>query len=233
MKNQVIFTMGGKGGVGKTAFMVNLAEYFKYNQIPVILLDCDMENKMKGSFSHYFPEAQKVDIRQPDGLDIFIDSTQSGDNAIVLADLGAGSGFDLIQWFTEMYQAAKNLDIVFTAVGTITANPGSLETVFSWANYLQYNVQYLITLNNFQGEPKLWSTSKSAEKFRNAFSPCEILFKARIPEWQTELENYGYTLTQAMESDHPKFKKLSARCRLELWRNQIFEELEKCNTLWS
>jgi len=42
MKKLVIFTMGGKGGVGKTAFMVNLAEYFEFHKIPKTLIDCDM-----------------------------------------------------------------------------------------------------------------------------------------------------------------------------------------------
>jgi MinD superfamily P-loop ATPase len=45
----VAFTMGGKGGVGKTGVMVALAEWFEANQILVTLLDLDTENKARGS----------------------------------------------------------------------------------------------------------------------------------------------------------------------------------------
>ena len=42
---RVVFTMGGKGGVGKTGLMVALAEWFEAHEIPFTLLDLDTENK--------------------------------------------------------------------------------------------------------------------------------------------------------------------------------------------
>ncbi len=51
---RVVFTMGGKGGVGKTGVMVALAEWFLANEIPVTLLDLDTENKARGSLKHFF-----------------------------------------------------------------------------------------------------------------------------------------------------------------------------------
>ena len=44
---QVVFTMGGKGGVGKTGLMVALAEWFEANESPFTLLDLDTENKAR------------------------------------------------------------------------------------------------------------------------------------------------------------------------------------------
>ena len=231
MKKLVIFTMGGKGGVGKTAFMVNLAEYFSFHDIPKTLVDCDMENKQKGSLSHYFPEATKINIRKPDGLDIFLDATEKVNSPVVIADLGAGAGFDLIRWFKEMFPTAQKYGINFLAVGSVTSNPGSLETVFTWANELQNNVKYLIVKNYFQGEPKLWTEGEDVEKFRHAFRPVEIQIDERIPKWQTEFENHGLTLTAAMKSDIPMFKSFGAKCRIEYWRNQIFKELDKCKKI--
>ena len=113
MRKLVIFTMGGKGGVGKTALMVNLAEYFEFHNIPKTMVDCDMENKQRGSLSHYFPEAIKVNIRKPDGLDIFLDVTEKVNSPVVIADLGAGAGFDLIRWFKEMFPIAQNTALIF------------------------------------------------------------------------------------------------------------------------
>jgi MinD superfamily P-loop ATPase len=51
---RVVFTMGGKGGVGKTGVVVALAEWFEANDIPVTLLDFDTENKARGSLKHFF-----------------------------------------------------------------------------------------------------------------------------------------------------------------------------------
>ena len=231
MRKLVIFTMGGKGGVGKTAFMVNLAEYFEFNNIPKTLVDCDMENKQRGSLSHYFPEAIKINIRNPDGLDIFLDATEKVNSPVVIADLGAGSGFDLIRWFKEMFPIAQKYGINFLAVGSITSNPGSMETVFTWANELQNKVKYLIVKNYFQGEPQLWLDSKDAEKFRRSFRPYEIEFESRMQNLQTELEDHGLSLTAAMNSTQPEFRKFSVRCRLECCRNQIFKELDRCRKI--
>ena len=63
---RVVFTMGGKGGVGKTGVMVALAEWFLANEIPVTLLDLDTENKARGSLKHFFNGAvTKVNIHTP------------------------------------------------------------------------------------------------------------------------------------------------------------------------
>src|SRR6202022_673418 len=89
---RVILTMGGKGGVGKTSFMLVLAEWFETHQIPVTLLDLDMENKARGSLKHYFDgRVIKVNIHTAAGLDAFVDHLAEG-APIVLADMGASSG---------------------------------------------------------------------------------------------------------------------------------------------
>ena len=70
---RVVFTMGGKGGVGKTAVILVLAEWFEANSIPITLLDLDSENKAAGSLKHYFPSsAHPVNIHTHAGLDAFV-----------------------------------------------------------------------------------------------------------------------------------------------------------------
>ena len=72
-QKRVVFTKGGKGGVGKTGFMVNLAEWFIENEIPFTLLDSIPENKARGSLKHYFQTtARKVNIHTEAGLDAFV-----------------------------------------------------------------------------------------------------------------------------------------------------------------
>ena len=45
--------------------MTSLVDFFHAENCPVTLIDCDTENKVHGSFSHFFKEALKVDITTP------------------------------------------------------------------------------------------------------------------------------------------------------------------------
>jgi hypothetical protein len=231
MNKLVVFTMGGKGGVGKTAVMTSLAEYYQFNNIPIGMIDCDIENDKAGCLNHFFPEARKINIREPDGLDVFIDIAADDNTQVLVADLGAGAGVDLINWFKEMYPICLENGIKFLAIGSVTANPGSLDTVFTWTESLQKNVKYLIVRNLFQGETLLWDNSETSETLKNLFVPEVITFQSRLPKWQTELENNGLTLTKAMDSPLPMFSKISAKCRLHMWRRQIFTEFDRVREL--
>ncbi|OPZ85997.1 MAG: hypothetical protein BWY74_03761 [Firmicutes bacterium ADurb.Bin419] len=228
---RVIFTMGGKGGVGKTCAAVNLAEYLLFHQVPLKLIDCDTENKRKGSLKSFFPEAVKVNIREFGGMDIFIDEACSSESPIILADLGAGSGMDVMRWFGEMYDASKEYEISFLGIASLTSNPGSLETLFSWADFLQGKIDYLVVKNLVQGAIPLWESGKMAGDFKASFSPGEVTIPLMEYTWQTELENHGLTISKALKSDHELFRKISASIRLKTWQRNVFLEFDKVREL--
>ena len=93
ISKKVLFSMGGKGGVGKTAVMSGIAEYLNHQRVPVQMIDCDTENKSKGSLSYFYNgQIQKVDIRKPTGLDAFVELAVDNNAPVVLADLGARKG---------------------------------------------------------------------------------------------------------------------------------------------
>ena len=144
---RVVFTMGGKGGVGKTGVMVALAEWFAANEIPVTLLDLDTENKARGSLKHFFNgSVTKVNIHTPAGLDAFVDHLDSG-SEIILADMGAGAGQVAADWFESMYEDVAATGVSFTAVGVVTPDPASVESILAWANRLQDRVEYVVVEN--------------------------------------------------------------------------------------
>lgn len=126
---RVILSMGGKGGVGKTSVITGLGEWFRDQGIPVKLLDLDTENKARGSLAHFFrSEVPKVDIHTPAGLDAFIDELAGGP-PVVLADMGAGAGQVTYEWFDKMYDDVAEAGILFTAIGVVTDDPASVESV--------------------------------------------------------------------------------------------------------
>ena len=116
-KKRVVLTMGGKGGVGKTGVAVAIAEWYRRHSVPHTLLDLDTENKGEGSLNHFFPEARKVNIADPTGLDAFINQLLDHDADLLLADMGAGAGAVTAEWFDKMYPDIADLGIAFTAIG--------------------------------------------------------------------------------------------------------------------
>lgn len=193
---RIIFTEGGKGGVGKTAVCLGIADWYNSRQIPFIPLDLDTENKAVGSLRHYFPNAQKVKVHTDAGLDIFLSIFADGQADIVLADMGGGAGDVTHQWFQFMKDDFSALGITFTAVGVVTPDPASVESVLTWGANLQDHVQYLIIENSNTSTPDFtyWRQSKEAQAFRDTFSPIVISMEFRLPELERIARQYGISL---------------------------------------
>ena len=113
--------MGGKGGGGKSTLMTSLVDFFHAENCPVTLIDCDTENKVHGSFSHFFKEALKVDITTPSGFDEFVEKVLCDNAPMVLADLGAGSGKFTFKWFDDMHDPLQEAGVRFLAIGVLTS----------------------------------------------------------------------------------------------------------------
>lgn len=233
--SRVIFTEGGKGGVGKTAFTTGLVEWFDAHQIPYTLLDLDTENRARGSLTHYFRDkTRKVNIHTAEGLDSFLDVLDEG-TPIVIADLGAGSGQVAHKWFDSMYESAKGIGVAFTAVGVVTPDPASVESVLSWAHALQHRVEYLIVKNALT-EPSdfsYWEQSQQAEQFRQAFHPQEIPMEYRLAKFENPARQHGVTLGQAAERkvSIPELQQTTVVLRAQAYRRNLFGELDRVKDL--
>lgn len=234
-RKRVVFTMGGKGGTGKTGCMLALAEWFEANRIPFTLLDLDTENKARGSLKHYFNgTARKVNIHTPAGLDAFIDHLSDG-APVILADMGAGSGQVAHEWFDTMYADAAEQGIAFTAIGTITSDPASVESILSWANRLQDRVDYLIVENAATPHADLsyWHSSEPARRFRELFQPVVIAMEFRLADLENPARQHGVTLGQVAErkTQVEELQKASIVMRAQAYRRRLFAEFEKAKEL--
>jgi MinD-like ATPase involved in chromosome partitioning or flagellar assembly len=233
MKKRVIFTTGGKGGTGKTTLAAILAEWYEENEIPCTLLDLDTENKAKGSLSHFFP-ARKIDIHQRSGLDAFIDSADETPG-VILADMGSGSGKVAADWFNSMYDSVCDR-LVFTAISVVTSDPASVESLLTWATYLQDKVDYLVVLNQLEDErPNFtyWENSVEAEKFRIMFQPEVMTMESRIPGLQHGTRNHGLTLKTISErkATQPEFNQSSLVIRAQAYRRHLFSEFDAARSI--
>ena len=228
---RVVFTMGGKGGVGKTGVVVALAEWFQANEIPVTLLDLDTENKARGSLKHFFNgTVTKVDVHTPAGLDAFVDHLDSG-TPIILADMGAGAGQVAAGWFDSMYEDVAATGVRFTAVGIVTPDPASVESVLAWANRLQDRVEYVIVENatSALADFTYWHSTKQANQFREAFAPSILQMEFRLAELENPLRQHGIQLGQVADrkTTVDELKRASLIMRAQSYRRRLFSEFDR------
>ncbi len=236
INKRVVFTMGGKGGVGKTGLMVALAEWFEAHEIPVTLLDLDTENKARGSLKHFFNgSVAKVNIHTPAGLDAFVDHLES-DAAIILADMGAGSGQVASDWFDAMYEDVAATGARFTAVGVVTPDAASVESVLAWANRLQERAQYLIVQNatSPQADFSYWESAEQAIRFREALSPIVIRMEFRLAELENPARQHGIRLGQVATRQNAinELKRASIVMRAESYRRRLFSEFDRAKEMF-
>lgn len=223
---RVVFTMGGKGGVGKTGVVVALAEWFEANQIPVTLLDLDTENKARGSLKHFYDgTVTKVNIHTPAGLDAFVDHLDEG-YPIILADMGAGAGQVAADWFESMYEDVAATGVGFTAVGVVTPDPASVESVLAWANRLQDRVEYVIVENSTSAMADFtyWRSTKQATRFREAFVPTILQMEFRLAELENPLRQHGVQLGQVADrkAQVEELRRASLVMRAQSYRRRLF-----------
>jgi MinD-like ATPase involved in chromosome partitioning or flagellar assembly len=228
---RVVFTMGGKGGVGKTGVVVALAEWFQANEIPVTLLDLDTENKARGSLKHFFNgTVTKVDVHTPAGLDAFVDHLDGG-TPIILADMGAGAGQVAAGWFDSMYEDVAATGVRFTAVGIVTPDPASVESVLAWANRLQDRVEYIIVENatSALADFTYWRSTKQANQFRQAFTPAILQIEFRLAELENPLRQHGIQLGQVADRKTmvDELKRASLVMRAQSYRRRLFSEFDR------
>ncbi len=223
---RVVFTQGGKGGVGKTEIAINLATWYHSQGIRPKLIDFDTENSQKSGLKNFMPEAEKIDLHQPGALDHFFAACETEDR-VVLADLGAGAGAATFDWFEKMFEESEAMNIRFTAVGVTTNDPGAVISILQWADKLRRRVDYLIVLNALRASDEAfdyWHDEPSVAKFVELCQPHVMQVDARVPEFQTELRNEELTLADVVErrTDSPYFVKTMQIVRARRYLRNLY-----------
>ena len=201
-RSQILFTQGGKGGVGKTTVIAALTGWIRTKGFDPVLLDFDSENREKSSFQSFYPEAQKVDIRAPDSLDRVFHFLETP-GTIVIADQGAGSGAETFSWFDRTAQIVCEFADV-TSIGIVTKDPGSVASVLSWAYHLGSRVRYLIVLNELvRGSGfDAWCTTPEVQEFVTRTAPAIIALQNRNPDFEDMLRANHLTLEKVINRRH-------------------------------
>ena len=227
---RVIFTQGGKGGVGKTEVALSLATWLREHKDHPLLLDFDIENTNKSGLQSFYPEAEKINLHQHSSLDEFFRVCQRADTDIVLADMGAGAGEATFNWFNEAFDAAADMDIAFTAIGVTTNDAGSVQSILKWATELRDRVDYVIVLNEMHSPRcgfEYWH--QAADAFVTKMRPSVMTMSARVEEFQAEVRNQCVTLAQIIEGDVESdyFRYIKNLVPAKRYQRQLFTGFEE------
>jgi hypothetical protein len=225
---RVVFPIAGKGGVGKTTVVSALAEWYASNNQKADLLDMDPENKAEGSLKALFTNAHKLPALESWTYDKLLGISLDSDADVILADVGAAQGYQMIPWFRDFYKVMQEsgLALRWTALGIVDGDIASARSVLEWGQELQDAVDYVIVHNYFQeGVPSAWENPKlepAVRAFRQAFSPTEIRFDARRPDLQRMMRTMNVTLTLVgIYNSHVGYGQNALQA---VWRRVIFPD---------
>jgi len=234
----IIFAAGAKGGTGKSTAVRFLTTYLRENGHKPVLLDMDDENK---TLSRFFPEAQKIEIKNMSSNDVLVEKIMAG-TKLIIADLKAGTGRDTLKWWLDVpFDELPN--VRFICLASITSSPDSVQSFLNWVNELQDKVSYVVIKNQKDGEifPDYEKSDQSGD-FRENAMPIEITIPRLDDEYMTELERLNLTISEVLEANGgtmtvPNGKqkakpigeilcRLMVRARLRRFQNDIYRQFE-------
>ena len=148
-----------------------------------------------------------------------------------MADMGAGAGQVASAWFDAMYAGAKELGVAFTAIGLVTPDPASVDSVLKWANALQDRTDYLIVKNavNNPSNFDVWEHAEKAGQFRDSLHPEVIAMEYRMPSVEFPARNHGLTMGRvaARKHDVPELNQFASVIRAQAYRRNIYAEFDR------
>ncbi len=203
---RVIFTAGAKGGTGKSTALRFLITWLQDAGIEPFLIDADDENS---TLSRFFPQALKVEPRRTKSYDVIMNLAETGAHPIIIVDLKAGVGYEMLDWFADVpFEELKEIGVSMVCVGVITSSPDSVGSVLRWVDFLGKQVQYLIVKNLKDSDASRveadsipfpeYDRTKQALEFRKRYKPAEVLMRGLDPEYQCELEKFNLTIRDVL-----------------------------------
>ena len=227
MKNKqclIIFTIGGKGGVGKSWAIGLVVQWLEMLGVVFALYDCDDETS---TTTRFFPSAKFVAIRSSVEIDRIIQVATEGQYDVIVIDLPARAGDEFSNWFGLIpWEELKAIGVRFTALALISGSKDSIECVLRWLDFLGEHVAPVLVLNR-RDDLSIYESSRARLGFKAAGYP-EIELPPLVEKLAAELDKANWTIATALTTPEPHYlTELMCRARLRRYRDQVFLQFEK------
>lgn len=231
VKNKrVVFTLGGKGGVGKSWVALLLADWYASRKQNFHAVDLDNENN---TLSRFYPDAEFLELSKEKELDAMLNGIVEGDRALTLVDMRAASTDRIQPWLrgVDFEELAKEHGVKFTGVGVVDASEDSVANFGYWTGDVLKDakgMRYIVAQNQARGELS-YGKSAHRKKYRETLDLEEIEIP-KLEEWvHAELEARGKSVGAALavEDEKSPFTVFMTRTRLKRYQGAVFAEFEK------
>jgi len=227
----VVFSIGGKGGVGKSWLISLLIDWYQSLKIPFRAIDLDNENN---TLSRFYPDAEFIEVSSQRDLDAMLEKIVDSEPALTLIDMRAASTDRIEPWWRQVdFNALRDEHSVrFTAVGVVDSSTDSVANIGFWAKDVlghQKDIAFLIAQNLVRGEELSYPKSKAREEYRKSLDLAEITLP-KLDDWvHQKLELNDLRIGSALEVSAPasELTKFMTRSRLRKYQQVVFAEFEK------
>jgi CobQ/CobB/MinD/ParA nucleotide binding domain len=239
--SNILFTVGAKGGTGKSTAARFLITYLRQHGANPLLLDLDDENR---TLSRFFPEALQVEIKKGSSHDILVERALNG-SSLIIADLKAGTGREVLDWWLDVpFEELRSRGIDFVCLASVTSSPDSVQSFLNWVTSLQDRIRYVVFKNLKDGDylPD-YDESDGALNFRQTLVPHHVVLPRLDDEYVTELERLDLTIAEVLDSSNgisargkdigPLLSRLMVRARLRRFQQGIYDQFDPIRQLLS
>ena len=213
--------INGKGGVGKSFFVVNFVQFLKDKGVAHVAVDTDNENS---TLKRFHPDALFLDLSNRRGLDQIFTVLEKAN--IVVVDCRAASTDLFLDFFAEidLTAALTALSASLTLVMPVNHELDSVDQVQRLADQLGNVCRYLVVRNAAHSDSfALFEASEIRAQLKSKLGGREITM-ARLQDWLVEGLNKE-NVTVSMATKHPAFSLLD-RQRLQTWQRKLYTEIE-------
>lgn len=223
-KCRIVFTVGGKGGVGKSWLVALVVQWLRSLGVDVVVLDCDDETS---TTTRFHPDAKFIAIRNATEIDQIVELALTGGASVLVVDLPARAGEEFAAWFALMpWAELAEQGVRFTAMAVVAGTKDSIEAAIRWRDFLGSNVDFVAVLNQRDD-----LTTYLGSRTRQAFTTSGVA-ECVIPKLDeriaSALDSRSWTIANALQSEEPHFlTQLMTRARLRRYRDQAFANFEQ------
>jgi hypothetical protein len=224
---RIVFTVGGKGGVGKSWLVALVVQWLRSLGIEVVIIDADDETS---TTTRFHPDARFIAIRNPTEIDVIVELALGGTDGVLVVDLPARAGEEFAAWFALMpWAELAEQGVRFTAMAVLAGTKDSIEAAIRWREFLGGNVDFVAVLNE-RDDLSTYRGSRTRQKFAAEGIP-ECVVPKLDERIASALDSRSWTIASALQSEEPHFlTQLMTRARLRRYRDQVFASFDQIKT---
>ncbi len=221
---RLLVSVTSKGGVGKSFFFINLADWYQELNQSFVYFDSDFCN---GTLTRFFPDSRFLNPQEPESVakDLF---EAIGQNEVIGWDALAPMHHYLPEWVEQMLLKEERTDYRITLVLMVEEDKDTVFQAGEMARRFKDKVDWVVVRNlKTCSTTEIYDNSKARQELQR-LGAVEITME-RVP-WSllATIQKTSRTLSSLVQDETLPFLE---RQRLRTFQRRFFEQLESARAL--